>query len=146
MYILRHTTGHLINESVSLRSSNIGLMTFRMNAGIPFLRLYLSLYPFYNHTNCPLHFDRDHVWDSYLSTQHHFHEWRLSYCCAIITSSALLFGCVKEAPYSYAYFWIFRQYICINTYVIFFSTWHENIVSVEYIEVIFDTVSIIIAT
>ena len=28
----------------------------------------------------------------------------------------------------------------------FFSTWHENIASVEYIEAIFDTVSVTIAT
>ena len=52
----------------------------------------------------------------------------------------------KEAPYSYAYFWTFRQYVRINAYVILFSTWHENIASVEYIEAIFDTVSVTIAT
>ena len=53
---------------------------------------------------------------------------------------------LKEAPYSYAYFWIFRQYVRINANVIFFSTRHENIASVEYIEAIFDTVSVTIAT
>ena len=53
---------------------------------------------------------------------------------------------VKEAPYGSAYFWTFRQYVRINKYVIFFSTWHENIASMEYIEAIFDTVSVTIAT
>ena len=56
---------------------------------------------------------------------------------------------LKEAPYSYAYFWIFRQYVRINAYVIFFSTWHENIASVEYVELVLllaDTVSVTIAT
>ena len=53
---------------------------------------------------------------------------------------------LKEAPYSWAYFWIFKQYVRINAYVIFFSTWYENIASVEYIEAIFDTVSVTIAT
>ena len=51
-----------------------------------------------------------------------------------------------EGPYGSAYFWTFRQYVRINKYVIFFSTWHENIASVEYIEAIFDTVSVTIAT
>ena len=30
-------------------------------------------------------------------------------------------GKFKEAPYSNAYFWTFRQYIRINAYVIFFQ-------------------------
>ena len=53
---------------------------------------------------------------------------------------------LKEAPYGSAYFWTFRQYVRINKYVMFFSTWQENIASVEYIEAIFDTVSVTIAT
>ena len=36
--------------------------------------------------------------------------------------------------------------IRINAYVIFFSTWHKNMASVEYIEAIFDIVSVTIAT
>ena len=47
----------------------------------------------------------------------------------------------KEAPYSYPYFWIFRRYVRINAYVTFFSTWHENIASMEYIEAIFSFIS-----
>ena len=36
--------------------------------------------------------------------------------------------------------------VLVDIYVIFFSTWHENIASEEYIEAIFDTVSVTIAT
>ena len=50
------------------------------------------------------------------------------------------------APYGSAYFWTFQRYDYVNEYIIFFPTRHENRTALEYLEVIFDNISVTIAT
>ena len=52
---------------------------------------------------------------------------------------------VKDPHLTSAYFWTFRQYDRVNGDIIFSSS-HENITSLKYLEAILDNVSVTIAT